>query len=621
MNKEVSEVDVMIGQMKFAWIGFRRSFLASMFSFISQIITYSAITISIAIFSIVKPFLNWSVNSVFYKSYVIMGILFITVSIVIGAVVTARSIDLKFMSQKDDIAIMKNAGGKNKWIYSYFIFNQIITSIIMLLVGIVLALILLAIIFYSFKFSFFFNHIRFIPVLGANIAILIVSYLKSHYTIIKFIEEKNFEVSSSRLSSYKSIFEFNGLLSKFKAVRKLASKNYLRSGKILASFLFSFFLAFSSISFALGPVAIAETYNHYLDNRFYDSTYVIGQEGIINFYSSNFGAQEYVNESYISELEDINFFKNRSFDISFLNDIDSTGVDAKNLFLTKLDVQEVAVLDITPEGYLQVGSNRTFYATVIGYQETNIFDELLLWGSLPSSSEVVIGDSLDNLIFENSTMQKIELTENSSRYGISSVALDVFASGFTVYVPLSKLNSESISNGPNLILLEDLNSTTYSIIASLVETNGYLMREISEIREENIKEYDNFSYMFDTLGLILFSIFTFQIIVFAFLYYLTYKKDYELLYKLGIEKKKISKINVNSILMQLVPGILFGSYFGSIITRYFLVPYTKLGYYLAFLFGITVWFTLAGYIGATMASRKGLKQIYDSLYKNKIIKK
>ncbi|TET78106.1 MAG: hypothetical protein E3J43_05020 [Candidatus Heimdallarchaeota archaeon] len=401
----------------------------------------------------------------------------------------------------------------------------------------------------------------------------------------------------------------------------MASKNYIRSGKILASFLFSFFLAFSSISFALGPVAIAETYNSYLDNRFYDSTYVIAQEGVIDFYSSNFGAQNYVNDAYISELEDIDFFKNKSLEISFLNDIESTGIDAKKLFLTKLEVKEIAALDITPDGYVQVGANRTFHATVIGYQETSIFEDLLLWGSLPGSNEVIIGDSLDNLIFENSTMQKIELTENSSRYGISGVALDVFAAGFTVYVPISKLDSESISNGPNLILLEDLNSTTYSTIASLVETNGYVMSEISEIREENIKEYDNFSYMFDILGIILFSIFTFQIIVFAFLYYLTYKKDYELLYKLGIEKKKISKINVNSILLQLVPGILFGSYFGSIITRYFLVPYTKLGYYLAFLFGIIVWFTLAGYIGATMASRKGLKQIYDSLYKNKIIKK
>ncbi len=607
----------MIGQMRFAWISFKRSFLASIFSFVSQIVTYSAISISIAIFSIVKPFLNWSVNSVFYKSYVIMGILFIVVSIVIGAVVTARSIDLKFMSQKDDIAIMKNVGGKNRWIYSYFIFNQILTSVIMLLFGIIISLVLIAIIFNSFKFGYLFNFIRFMPILGANIAILVVSYIKSHYTIIKFIEEKNFEVSSGKLSSYKSIFEFNVLLTKVKTVRKIATKNYLRSGKIVASFMFSFFLAFSSISFALGPVALAETYNHHLDNRFHDSTYVIGAEGVIDYYSSNFGAQKYVNDSYIGELEDFNFFKDRSVNSSFISDIESIGVSIQELFLTKLEVKEIPVLDIELGGYNVIGMNRTFYATIIGYQDASIFENLLLWGSLPGTNEVVIGDTLDKTIFENSTVQSIKLTENSSKYDISAVVLDVYAAGFTVYVPLSKLDSETISNGPNLIMLEDLNETEYSSVESLVNSNGYVIRKIEDLLKENIKEYDNFTYMFDTLGVILFSIFTFQLIVFVFLYYLTYKKDYELLYKLGIEKKKISQINVSSAMLQLIPGILFGTYFGSIITRYFLVPYAKLAYYFAFLFGIIIWFILVGYLGSRMASRKGLKNIYDTLYRNK----
>ena len=607
----------MIGQMRFAWISFKRSFLASMFSFVSQIVTYSAISISIAIFSIVKPFLNWSINSVFYKSYVIMGILFIVVSVVIGAVVTARSIDLKFMSQKDDIAIMKNVGGKSRWIYSYFIFNQILTSVIMLLLGIIVSLIVLAIIFFSFKFGNLFSFIRFMPILGANVAILIVSYIKSHYTIIKFIEEKEFEISSGRLSSYKSIFEFDTLLTKVKTVRKLATKNYLRSGKIIASFLFSFFLAFSSISFALGPVSLAETYNHYTDNRFVDSTFIIGENGVVDYFSSNFAAQKYVNESHIGDLEDIDFFKNSSINSGFINDIEDLEINDKQLFLTKLKVREIPVLEVTPEGYNEVGLNRSFYATVIGYQDVSIFEDLLLWGSLPGANEVVIGDNLDKTIFENSTMQEIKLTETSSTSDISGVALDVFAAGFTIYASMSKLNAETISNGPNIILVDDLNETTYATVESLVEINGYVIRKISDIIEVNISKYDSFTYMFDTLGIILFCIFTFQLIVFVFLYYLTYKKDYELLYKLGIEKKKISRINVNAAMLQLVPGILVGTYMGSIVTRFFLVPYAKLSYYFAFLFGIITWFILVGYIGSRMASRNGLKKIYNMLYKNK----
>ena len=78
----------MIGQVRFAWISFKRSFLASFFSFISQIVTYTAITISIAIFSITKPFLYRAISQIYYKSYISMGILFIVVGIIIGGVVT-----------------------------------------------------------------------------------------------------------------------------------------------------------------------------------------------------------------------------------------------------------------------------------------------------------------------------------------------------------------------------------------------------------------------------------------------------------------------------------------------------------------------------------------------------
>ena len=248
----------MIGQVRFALINFKRSFVTSIFSSISLIVTYSAIVFSIAMYSIVDPYLYWSVSTTFYKSYSWMGIIFIIVSIIIGGVVTTRSIDLKFQNQKDDIAIMKNVGGKNKWIYSYFFFGQIITAIVMLILGVILALIILAIVFYSLNFGFLFENIRFIPILGANIGILLIAYIKSHYTILRFVTEKNFEVSSGKLSNYKSVFELKGLINKLKTTSKMATKNYIRSGKILASLLFSFFLAFSIISFALGPVSVTD---------------------------------------------------------------------------------------------------------------------------------------------------------------------------------------------------------------------------------------------------------------------------------------------------------------------------------------------------------------------------
>jgi len=336
---------------------------------------------------------------------------------------------------------------------------------------------------------------------------------------------------------------------------------------------------------------------------------------MVDFYSLNLEIQEYNDTSHTGNLQDdINFFKSNNVDNVFLNNLESLGIEFKEYFLTKLNVQEVLGTEIIEGNYSEIGSNRTMHATVIGYSNLQLHDDLFLRGSIPGPMEVLIGASLDQTIFDDSSLQELKLTKNSAKYDISGVIIDPFAAGFTVYVPLGRLNAENISNGTNLITLGELNSTTFSSVSSLVESFGYIIGNVEEIIEEKTSEYKIFSYMYDTLGLSLFLIFSFQIIVFSFLYFLTYKKDYELLYKLGIEKKKISKINLKSILLHLIPGVLFGSYFGSIITRYFLVPYTRLDYYLAFLFGAITWFILVIYIGALIASKRGLKEIYNSLY-------
>ena len=612
-----------MGQVRFAWINFKRSVLTSIFSSISQIVTYSAIVFSIAMYSIVKPYIYWSVTDTFYKSYSWMGIIFIIASIIIGGVVTTKSIDLKFQNQKDDIAIMKNVGGKNKWIYSYFIFNQIITSLVMLLLGIIVSLIFLVIIFYSFNFGYLFESIKFVPVLAANIAILLISYVKSHYTILKFISEKDFEVTSGKLSNYKSVFELTALLGKFKTTTKIATKNYLRSGKILASLLFSFFLAFSIISFALGPVAITETYSHHIDSRFSEIEYVIGQDEIIDFYGSNLGAQLYSDSPYTENaINDIDYFNSLVLNNSLIIDLEANGIEFWNSFIAKLLVREMTVVWVDDDGgIIYIGYNRTFHATVFGYDELPLYDDLYIWGEKPGNGEVLIGESLDQRIFEDSSLQEIKITEDSIRYDISGVIQDTFASGFSIYMPIDKLIMETSASGPNMITLGELNSSSLALVSSIVENYGYSIESIDDLIKNSKKEYIRFSFVYGIIGGLLFLIFSFQIIVFAFLYVFSYRKDYELLYKLGVSKKKISQIAVRSILIQIIPGIIFGTYFGSIVTRYFIVPYTLLSYYLVFLFGMIFWFILIGYIGAKIASRRQLKQVYNVIYKNKVIKR
>ncbi|MFW9851745.1 MAG: hypothetical protein ACFFDS_02275, partial [Candidatus Thorarchaeota archaeon] len=400
------EMIQMIGQLKFAWIDFKRSFLASLFTLLSQIITYSAITISIGIYSLSKPFLSWAVNYTFFKSYMIIAAVFIAVCIIIGGVVTSRSIELKFQNQKEDIGIMKNVGGKSRWIYSYFIFNQMLTAVIVLILGIILGVIFLLIILGSFHYISLFRYILFMPILGANLIILIISYVKAHYTIIRFVSEKDFEETTSKLSKYKSIFELNSIIRKAGTSVKMGLKNFLRSGKILSSLLFSFFLVFSSISFVLGPLTIAETYTYQIENGSQIYSYVVGETLMVDFYNQSVSLNKYENSSFVKNQNEISYFSNTSLSSGYISDLNDLGIDFQEIYMCKLKVEEIPYIQVSPYGYNLIGENRTFYATIIGYSEDFLTEDLFVWGENPKlgSNEVLIGDTLDHEIFDNSSV-------------------------------------------------------------------------------------------------------------------------------------------------------------------------------------------------------------------------
>lgn len=605
-----------IGQLKFAWIDIKRSFLGSIFTIISQIITYSAITISIGMFSLTRANLQNSLNFAYRTSYTIMTVLFIIVCIIIGIVVTIRSIELKFQSQREDIAVMKNVGGKSRWIYSYFVFNQILTAIIMLILGIIIGLVIIVGVSVPLGVGNIFNYIGFIPILVGNLIILISSYLKAHYTILRFIGEKDFEISSSRLSNYKSIFEFNALIDKFTTPIKIGIKNFLRSGKILTSFLFSFFLIFSSISFILGPMTVAETHVSSFDNRFGDYSYAIGTEGIVDLFNQSLPVQKYENSSFISSFDYpggvLEYFYNTVLSTQMLEDINELGITYSRYFISKLEIQEISGYDIINEVYLPIGEERVLYATIIGYyNEINIEEEEFVWGNIPDNArnQVLIGDTLEEEFFVDSTAQEIKFHDDSEDYKISGTIIDSFAAGYTVYCPIGKLMAEGITNGTNMIMFQDLNNEQYNEVVSILDEYQYKISSIEDMTEETQDDYNNYTIMLKTLSSILFSIFAFQIVVYTFLYFINYRKDFELLYRLGVKRINIYTTVITSVFLQIIPGIALGSYFGSIIGRFFLIPNAILSNFALVTILIVLGFIILATMTSIYASKKGLEKV------------
>ena len=338
------------------------------------------------------------------------------------------------------------------------------------------------------------------------------------------------------------------------------------------------------------------------------------------------GFHPYTNESFTGpdDLDYPDFFSDRTLKSVFINELDSLGIPFQELFISKIEVKEIPHFEIIESVYNYIGSDRSFYATVIGYEENFIPENLFLWGENPDPAgrELLVGDSLERVLFENSTLEKLRfiedsysstvnngenrLTANSNKFSVSGSIIDCFASGFTIYLPINRLKLEGITDGPNTIMFGNISSKQYNEINEIAEGFEYKLEDISEIIETTKSEYKMFSSMFTSLGAELFIIFSFQIVVFSFLYFLSYRKDFDLLYDLGIAKKKIYGISISATMLQMIPGMILGIYFGSILARFFLVPNAQFSYYLVALLSVVVFYILISIVGSIIAGIKGL---------------
>ncbi|MHA1201693.1 MAG: hypothetical protein ACTSQ4_04140, partial [Candidatus Heimdallarchaeaceae archaeon] len=171
------------------------------------------------------------------------------------------------------------------------------------------------------------------------------------------------------------------------------------------------------------------------------------------------------------------------------------------------------------------------------------------------------------------------------------------------------LIAEGVANGTNLLMLDNVDAAIYDEISEILVGYRYQIVSMEKMIKQSLANYNSFTTMFKVLGGVMFVIFLFQVIVYSFLYFLTYRKDFELLYRLGIKKKRIYEAVITAVLLQIIPGIALGSYFGAIIGRYFLVPNAVLSNFAVIIISVIVGFILIATTASIYASKKGLEKV------------
>ncbi|UJG42662.1 MAG: hypothetical protein K9W46_09740 [Candidatus Heimdallarchaeum endolithica] len=561
----------MIGQVKYSWINFRRSFTTSLTQYANLILSYILVGISINSISITKAIFEGNVSYRIQQSYLIFSIVSTILSLFLAIIVTRKTVRQIFNHQIKDIALMKNVGSKTKWIYSYILFYHILVGVISFVIGLFLSAIILLIILYIFKMGSYGNQIKFLPAFLICGSIILLHYLVTHNEILRILNENNLEISSKGLKNYKSIFEFDELFKKIKPARKFGLKAFLRSGEIRSTFFFIFLISTASIIFLFSTINIGNTFMYSYTEQFGKYEYLIGKENVVNFFENNIGYSEYNYSDLFTEKSSLNS--------DFINNLKENNVVYDIIFLNKRKVSEINVTipdTVNLEQYKTVGKERSLNITIIGYINETIFLDRLIEGVKPNmeKNEIVISQSVNKMLLDDYTLEFLQIRGLKERYRVTGIVNENFANGYTIYIPMRKLRENLLTSNGNCILIKSVKSDIISKIYTNADESNYRVAEIKKIVEKKKKELWNVINLVNSIYGVLFVITLTRFLAFGILLVNENSDDIKLMYKIGIKKKILRNCMLNDMSLNTIPGFVLSFLFGLVIIKYFIVENT-----------------------------------------------
>ncbi|UJG39955.1 MAG: hypothetical protein K9W45_08870 [Candidatus Heimdallarchaeum aukensis] len=561
----------MIGQVKYSWINFRRSFTTSLTQYANLILSYILVGISINSISITKAIFEGNVSYRIQQSYLIFSIVSTILSLFLAIIVTRKTVRQIFNHQIKDIALMKNVGSKTKWIYSYILFYHILVGVISFVIGLFLSAIILLIILYIFKMGSYGNQIKFLPAFLICGSIVLLHYLVTHNEILRILNENNLEISSKGLRNYKSIFEFDELFKKIKPARKFGLKAFLRSGEIRSTFFFIFLISTASVIFLFSTINIGNTFVYSYTEQFGKYKYLISKENVANFFENNIGYSEHNYNDFFTEKSSLNS--------DFINNLKENNVVYDIIFLNKRKVSEINVTipdTVNLEQYKTVGKERSLNITIIGYINETIFLDRLIEGVKPNKekNEIVISQSVNKMLLDDYTLEFLRIGGLKEKYRVTGIVNENFANGYTIYIPMRKLRENLLTSNGNCILIKSVKSDIISKIYTSAEESNYRVSNITEIVEKKIKGLWNVINLVNSIYGILFIITLTRFLAFGILLVSENSDDIKLMYKIGTKKRVLRNCMLNDMSLNTIPGLVLSFLLGLVIIKYFIVEIT-----------------------------------------------
>ena len=448
---------------------------------------------------------------------------------------------------------MKANGATSDVIYSFFVYRFLLLALMSAFIT------SLAIFLYSNVVNLFFvNTLSIISVL----AFLFTVYYSSYSVTSSLIQLKNPFAYFMRI--YESFSEsVSSLARKLSWKSRYALLILKRSGKISKLLGIAILVNFFLLAFlTAGYFTFSDTTAHYIKRSIGSNVVAIGPPDMIFFYKSFNSFQESVIPVNLSDelIPDVVF--NNLQKLSFISKIERRLIIEANVKVI-LQTRESS----SSFGHVKIISEPTY---AVGIEFSNLTSNWLLYGDFPnSSSQVLVGDSLDTLLLTQGTYDALYLF--NQKFYVSGVCLTTENKGNVVYVSLRMLNKISNVKGFNLILvqLSELTPDILSKLSASVHAIGYEFLILDDIAKENISTIQSlWSYISIVIASIVISTIS-AIGTFVFVQLSLNSRELLSMYLLGASRKDYTEIafamGFISIIQVALPGYILGSLLGYLI--------------------------------------------------------
>ncbi|MHA1730332.1 MAG: ABC transporter permease [Promethearchaeota archaeon] len=523
-----------------------------------------------------------------------------TIMLMVACAVVTFSVSWTLVSNKmRDIGIMKAVGALPNRLYSFYLLELLVLSLLSFALGVVLASVSVIVVVgvlaglglrVTLAFSVGWT-------LGALAAVLLTSFVTGT-VLLRVVGKKTVTETFSSDVPYKTGYPnyfspVPRLLMKLGFTVKVAVRNLVRRVRDFhRQFLYLGVILSVVLTLGLGLLTVGRTNEQYFHNAQGDGLLVIGHEDLVRDYQNMYDTFRGVAPF---PYEDRNYSDSRFwFNGTILGgalaaESGVEGVEPRILYRTSVLERSAVTAHVNTEVgagnqtvYEVVGKARSMNVSIVGVDPNSSISHARRVGNLPARDDPLnasIGDTLASELFDSPLLQSVFVKDLQVEYNVVGIVIDSFSQGKALYVGIDELRDQ-LGREPgevNLLLATPSTNLSAHELASLREVVRSMLGEnftvisLERTFNDNLAALRVVELTYLTLIAVLILIGSYSIYEYQKASLETKMRDFAIMKALGASRGRVLRILFIEGLFIVLPSVFLALGVSMLFTQFFLI--------------------------------------------------